>query len=215
MGVEPLFKTMRNRHVTNKSGFRIDLFNTESYDAIKAADRNKIYSEFADQMRPVVQSDGTTKEVLCLGNDLETVKRNLEDEEYSLIGIVEQEGDKAVGSLQYYDWCGTDTPQLWINDVCRITKGKKSAVSPVKILLEEFEQLAKKKHLDAIYLMIEDKPPEHEVLPRIYASYGYRKLTKEEGCVMEGVIAMKKDFRRSATRKKRRKISISPHLLSP
>jgi len=207
MGVEPLFKTMRNRRSTNKAGFHIQLFNTESYKAVKAADRRQIYSEFADQLRPVVQSDGTTKEVLCLGNDLETVKRNLEDEEYSLIGIVEHEGDKAVGSLQYYDWCGNDTPQLWINDVCRITKGTKSAVSPVKILLEEFEQLAKKKHLDAIYLMVEDKPPENEVLPRIYAAYGYHKLTDD--CMMEGVIGMKKTFRRSATRKKRAKISSS------
>lgn len=130
----------------------------------------------------------------CLGITTDIVRDNIQNGDYSAIGFVTNTSadDTASAALQYYDWCGTGMPQLWINDLCRITRTPiKPSASPTPVLLEVFEAIAKEHALPSIYLMVDDKEPERTLLPAIYKKYGYA-ITEE--CAIEGHRIMKKQF---------------------
>jgi len=195
MGVDYLCENEKIRYITSdKSGFHIQFFITENHHKLKPEERDALISQFADQKRRTVAANGSFSEDVCLGNTRDIVEDNLENDDYTAICIVDNGTDKAIGALQYYDWCETGSPQLWINDVCRITTGDKSAESPVKILLSLFESFATSKGLVDIFLAVEDKEPERNVLPKIYERYGYRRLKNDEVCTREELIVMKKDL---------------------
>lgn len=195
MGVDKLCKNDKIRYITSDiSGFHIQFYITENHHTLKPEEREALLNQFADQKRRTVGVNGTISEEVCLGNNREVVQDNLVNNDYTAICIVDNGEDKAIGALQYYDWCESGVPQLWINDVCRITTGEKSAESPVKILLSIFEVFAKSKGLVDIFLAVDDKEPERNVLPKIYERYGYRGLKEDEICVREELIVMKKDL---------------------
>jgi len=113
----------------------------------------------------------------CLDIDETVVSRNIENGEYSAMAFVKNKhhDDVASGTLQYYDWCNTGKPQMWINDLCRISTSKQAA-SPVKALLKVFELITKKhtKRLRYINLMVDNENPEQaKVLISIYGKYGF------------------------------------------
>jgi len=195
MGVDLLCENDSIRFFTSdKSGFHIQFFITENHHKLKPEERDALIRQFADQKRRTVAVNGTISEDVCLGNTRAIVEDNLENDDYSAICIVDNGEDKAIGALQYYDWCESGVPQLWINDICRITIGAKSTESPVKILLNIFESFASSKGLVDIFLAVEDKKPECNVLPKIYERYGYRRLKEDEVCTREELIVMKKNL---------------------
>jgi len=124
----------------------------------------------------------------CLDIDESVVSRNIENGEYSAMAFVKNKhhDDVASGTLQYYDWCDTGKPQMWINDLCRISNSKQSA-SPVKALLKVFELITKKntKSLRYMNLMVDNENPEQaKVLIRIYEKYGF-EIIKKRDCAMD------------------------------
>jgi hypothetical protein len=155
------------------------------------------------------QKDGKT----CLDVTEDVVRENIDNGDYSVIGFVKnvsdpQWSDEASGTMQYYDWCKKRKgPQMWINDLCRITESvsapheeKKPTVSPLKALLILFEQLSVKclgTKLKYLHLLVEDIEPERTVLPRIYNKYGFTEVHLHE-CKFEDHIVMKKTITESA-----------------
>lgn len=116
----------------------------------------------------------------CLDIDETVVRKNIENNEYSAIVFVKNKNhdDVASGTLQYYDWCETGKPQIWINDLCRISTSKQSA-SPIKVLLKVFETITKKytKRLRHVNLMVDNENLDQaRVLIGIYKKYGFRIL---------------------------------------
>jgi hypothetical protein len=72
----------------------------------------------------------------------------------------------------------TGNPQLWINDLCRISADK-GPVSPLQILLTVFDDIAQEYLGDAlsdIHLMV-SKEAEAAILTNIYTKYGF--MTQE------------------------------------
>ena len=140
----------------------------------------------------------------CLDIDEELVATNIENEDYSAVVFIKNKNhdDLASGTMQYYDWCGTGKPQVWINDLCRIATDKRP-VSPVKALLTVFEMIAVKyvKGVRDIYLMVDkEHPDEAAVLTKIYGKYGYAVTEK---CAMDGedeFILMKKKIDRKSVK---------------
>lgn len=127
----------------------------------------------------------------CLSITPAEVRKNIRNNEYSAVGftINTEVDDAASGTLQYYDWCKTGEPQLWINDLCRVrTAPERPRVSPTLILLQMFESFARECGLTTIYLMVENAEAH---LPRIYNGYGYTATTE---CVIDGYIVMNKDL---------------------
>lgn len=124
----------------------------------------------------------------CLDIDEAVVSRNIENGEYTAIAFVKNKhhDDVASGTLQYYDWCETGKPQMWINDLCRISNSKQSA-SPVKALLKVFEMVTKKhtKRLRYINLMVDNENQQQaEILISIYGKYGF-EIIKKHDCAMD------------------------------
>ena len=117
----------------------------------------------------------------CLGITKADAQRNLDNREYTAIAFVENtdgvKKDEGSGALQYYDWCESRNPQLWINDLCRVTEldqgQTKPSVSPIELLLVLFEELAQTKHVAKMHLMVDDD--KREVLAPIYERYGYKE----------------------------------------
>jgi len=159
--------------------------------------------------RNMVEALGTRKLKgrACLGITRSVVRKYLRQEEFSAIIIVQNRSlptgsDECSGSIQYYNWCKKKRPQLWINDICRNTKDTpKPATSPVKVLFQLLEDLARSKHLRATYLMIDTDEPGKDVLPAIYETYGYHTITD---CTVPSNRIMKKDIHYASTRKTRK-----------
>ena len=167
-----------------------------------------------DTQRNIVEAFGTRKQKgkakACLGITRSVVRKYLRQEEFTAIIFVRNRSlragsDECSGSIQYYNWCKekrNKTPQLWINDICRITKDTpKPATSPVKVLFQLLEELARSKRLPATYLMVDTDEPGKDVLPTIYETYGYHTTT---GCTVPKSRIMKKDIRYSSTRQTRK-----------
>jgi hypothetical protein len=101
------------------------------------------------------------------------IEEFMKEQEYSAMACVECGDDKAVGILQYFNWCmDTEDPQLWITDLCRITKGPKQPISPVRHLMDLFADLAIEHGIYELWIMVE-KGPSLEILVRIYEGYGF------------------------------------------
>ena len=127
----------------------------------------------------------------CLSITPADVRKNIRNNEYSAVGFTKntEADDVASGTLQYYDWCGTGKPQLWINDLCRVrTAPERPRVSPTLILLQLFESFARECGLTPIYLIVEAAQTQ---LPGIYNGYGYTATTD---CAIDGYIVMNKDL---------------------
>jgi len=131
----------------------------------------------------------------CLDIDEELVAENIENNEYSAIVFVKNKNydDAASGTMQYYDWCEKGTPQIWINDLCRIATQKRD-VSPTKALLQVFETIVTKyvKEARDIRLMVDKHNMEEAiVLTTIYSKYGYSIVDQRE-CGIDEYFIMKK-----------------------
>lgn len=114
---------------------------------------------------------------VCLDLDEALAKTNIDNNEYSAIGFVKNRHreDVASGTLQYYDWMETGNPQMWINDLCRISVDK-GATSPLQVLLTVFEDITQTylgDQLSDIHLMV-SKQDEAAILTKIYTRYGFR-----------------------------------------
>jgi len=124
----------------------------------------------------------------CLDINETVVSKNIENDEYSVIAFIKNKNhdDVASGTLQYYDWCEKGKPQMWINDLCRISTSKQS-VSPVKALLKVFEMMTKTytKRLKFINLMVDNENLDKaRVLIGIYKKYGFEVLRYPD-CMMD------------------------------
>ena len=131
----------------------------------------------------------------CLDIDEALVAENIENDEYSAIVFVKNKNydDAASGTMQYYDWCENGTPQIWINDLCRIATQKRD-VSPTKALLQVFETIVTKyvKGTRDIRLMVDKHDlKEAIVLTTIYSKYGYSIVDQRE-CGIDEYFIMKK-----------------------
>lgn len=121
----------------------------------------------------------------CLGITREQVTENINTSNYSLVAELVNTttpGDGAICTLQYADWCdGTagGVPQVWVNDVCRVSvlskEEKKAVVSPVAVLLKQIERIVKEWALYPVsYLWLNvAKGDGHDILVGIYTRYGY------------------------------------------
>lgn len=123
----------------------------------------------------------------CLDIDEAVVSRNIENGEYTAVAFVKNKhhDDVASGTLQYYDWCNAGKPQMWINDLCRISTNKQ-ATSPVKVLLKLLESVTIKhtKRLRYINLMVDNENQEQaQILLGIYKKYGF-EIIKKRDCAM-------------------------------
>jgi len=144
----------------------------------------------------------------CLDITEDVVRNNIENGNYSAFGFIKNLTDEndwldeASGTMQYYDWCKKRKgPQLWINDLCRITEpisapvgAKKPHVSPLKALMTIFEQVAVKllgASLMHLYLLVRDQEPERSVLPGIYNKYGF-SIVDIKSCHFKDHIVMRK-----------------------
>lgn len=144
----------------------------------------------------------------CLDITEDVVRSNIDNGNYSAFGFIknltdENEWlDEASGTMQYYDWCKKRKgPQLWINDLCRITEpvsspigAKKPSTSPLKALMTVFEQVAVKllgASLTHLYLLVRDQEPERSVLPGIYNKYGF-SIVDIKSCHFKDYIVMRK-----------------------
>jgi hypothetical protein len=144
----------------------------------------------------------------CLDITEDVVRSNIDAGNYSAFGFIKNLTDdtewldEASGTMQYYDWCKKRKgPQLWINDLCRITEpvsapvgAKKPSTSPLKALMTVFEQVAVKllgASLTHLYLLVKDQEPERSVLPGIYNKYGF-SIVDIKSCHFEDYIVMRK-----------------------
>ena len=164
----------------------------------------------ADVQDEIARRLGTRmiEEKPCLGINTETVKSQLESQDYSCVAFAKNKhhDDEASGTLQYYKWCEGKSKayQLWIGDLCRIVRSsEKPKTSPLAALMQAFDNIARDKHLKQIWLMVENHEPEKTKLPKVYARYGF-KITDE--CKVGDYIIMRKDITssRRSTRKFRR-----------
>jgi len=143
----------------------------------------------------------------CLDIDEALVAENIENDEYSAIVFVKNKNydDAASGTMQYYDWCENGTPQIWINDLCRIATQKRD-VSPTKALLQVFETIVTKyvKGVKQIHLMVDKHDlKEAIVLTTIYSKYGYSIVDPHE-CGVDEYFIMKKPIGLRGGRRTRR-----------
>ena len=134
--------------------------------------------------------------ISCLNIDEAAAYNGILNRDYSVIGFAKNTAadDEVSGSMQLYNWCSTsENPQLWINDLCRITDGIKPKQSPLEPLLRVFEDIAISARITELYLLVENKEPERTVLPAIYAKYGFRAV---DSCklVDDDSIVMRKDI---------------------
>ena len=147
-------------------------------------------------------------EKVCLDITEEDAKNAIKHQDYSVIGFARNRAvaDEASGTLQLYSWCkGATKPQLWINDLCRITgEGvAKPKTSPLKALMRVFEDIGRAAGLAEIYLLVENKEPEKSVLPEIYKKYGFKIVKFCELAGDDSIIMWKKLTRPKSRRKTR------------
>jgi hypothetical protein len=145
------------------------------------------------KLRPSAQRElaqrfgGRVKDgAVCLGIDKAAALESVKGQDYSAVAFIRNDvaADEASGTLQWYPWCATTSePQLWIGDLCRITEGAKPKRSPIEALLLIFEDIARAAGISEMYLMVENKAPERNVLPGVYRRYGFEKV---DTCIVDG-----------------------------
>lgn len=134
----------------------------------------------------------------ALGTTREVARRSLQNDDYLLFIIVKtlSKGlkDEGTAILQYNDWCNRGQPQLWLFDLVRQTKSKKSAISPIQILFSVLEDFARERGVPSMYLMVDQNDPKsHRALTtKVYPKYGY---VVDPGCPgIEGLTVMRHDL---------------------
>jgi len=142
--------------------------------------------------------DRIVKGKICLGTTKEIVQNGLEGHIYDAVIFVKNSSlpdgqqDIATGCLQYQDYCKKGHSQLWITDVCRqMDAHLKPTISPTKILMSLYEDLAKSAHIPELYLMVDKEDPvgHHTLTTKIYPGYGF---TIDPTCDFEDHTIMKK-----------------------
>ena len=119
----------------------------------------------------------------CLGITKDDVNNNIEGNNYDLVARVSNEAgtDSAICTVQYYNWCldpGYTKPQVWINDLCRLSTVREDP-TPVGILLSLIEEkiVSLGRGIDSTWMLIEKKKTDKhdpERLIKIYSEkYGY------------------------------------------
>jgi len=183
--------------------------------------------EQTDAHEYIINKLGTREKngVSCLDVTEELVRTNIENNEYAGVVFVknvsnDEWSDEASGTMQYYDWCKShksglqNRSQLWLNDICRITNqidatkqsGDKPKLSPVKVLMTIFEDIAVKyvgSELKYLHLMVENHEPERTVLPKIYKTYGFSTVDAKQCNVGDDMIVMRKIIKGRMTVSKR------------
>lgn len=141
---------------------------------------------------------------ICLGTTKDVVREGLAGGIYDGVIVVKNKSlpagqhDIATGCLQYMDHCGKGRPQFWITDVCRQLKAEpKPTVSPTKILMGVYKDIARSIHVPEIHLAVDQEDEKgHEVLSKhIYPDYGY---TVDPDCDYPGHTIMKKTVLRKS-----------------
>jgi hypothetical protein len=134
----------------------------------------------------------------ALGTTREVARTSLQNDDYLLFIIVKtlSKGTKDEGTaiLQYNDWCSRGQPQLWLFDLVRQTKSKKSAISPIQILFSVLEDFARERGVPSMYLMVdqEDSKSHKALTTKVYPKYGY---VLDSGCPgIEGLTVMRHDL---------------------
>jgi hypothetical protein len=120
----------------------------------------------------------------CLETTKEVVRKGLEDQIYTALALIKNKNksDAASASLQFYDWCQTEKPQLWLGDLCRISSETiKPQISPVEGLIEVLGQISKKHRIRKLYLMIKNVDQNYIILPKIYNNYGFKEIQTCQG----------------------------------
>lgn len=155
----------------------------------------------------------------CLDYTADVVEENIREQEYSAVGIVDNRHapDRALGTLQYYDWCQQGQPQLWMNDLCRVRDvgSRRPTKSPVAVLIDLFEQLGQEFDIPAMHLAVESKggSRNRSCPPDIYVGYGFADTFCDLGddcpdLIIEKAVDAKRDgWRRRTTYRRRRKTS--------
>jgi len=201
MPANRLFRSQKieGERVFKGSTFHYLLYLNPSY--LAKEDKQYIVDNFGDRM---------VKGQVCLDITKTDTRRNLRNKEYSAIAFVKNaqmpEGskDEGSGALQFYDWCEKGRPQLWVNDLCRVTEflpgQHKPTVSPIEFLFSLFEEYAKTKNLQNLYLMVdEDK---RAILTPIYTNYGF---TITADCAPNDSIIMVRPIPQTGGKRKTRK----------
>lgn len=115
-----------------------------------------------------------------LGITEQTMLDNFADENISAVGFLwcgkSTEPAWAFGSLQYFDWLKTGTPQMWLTDLCRMGK-KEICTSPVGELLAMFNSCLLEHGISDMWLMVDlEDPVSAIVLKRVYEAYGFQEI---------------------------------------
>lgn len=182
-------------------------------------DKNMIEKDLIQRLGSRIKNGKT-----CLDIGVDVVERNIKNNEYCAMAFITNKkcNDSASGTLQLFDWCSNTQPvrnkgekQIWVNDLCRITAGKKGKVSPVKALFKLFEKTTIDllgKNARHLYLMVDNKQPaqdlskEAQVLINIYKKYGFSRVSVDNCNFGSNHIIMKKsiDVNKSSNLTKKR-----------
>ena len=141
----------------------------------------------------------------ALGTTREVARQSLYNDDYLLFIIVKTLSngikDEGTAILQYNDWCSGSglnqnqgVPQLWLFDLVRQTKSKKSVISPIQILFSVLEDFARERGVPSMYLMVdqEDVKSHKALTTKVYPKYGY---VVDPGCPgIEGLTVMRHDL---------------------
>jgi hypothetical protein len=145
----------------------------------------------------------------CLDITEEEVLKNIENRNYTALIYVKNDeiDDSATGAIQYWNWCdkNSSNKQLWINDLCRVNNSGISSsdiVSPILILFDAIKDFSISKLINTNYLMVETGKPGTAKLVEIYEKYGFRR---DDSCILEDSIAMKKNLSSSGGRRNNRR----------
>jgi len=181
----PAKQPFRNRFIEKTVTYDGTIFDVKIYtDPTNFKDRRDYFIEnFGNQM---------VRGKPCLDISGGMISSMLDGRDYTALIKVEnrENGDRATGSVQVYDWCDKGKSQFWINDLCRIPpETGRGSVSPVMVLMNELELLAATK-FDYAYLMVEKGVESEPILKMLYEQkYGY---SVDDECQKEDSIIMKK-----------------------
>jgi hypothetical protein len=143
------------------------LFNPEIRRGTRGGASWILYPE-PHQLNPVSQTEAIQ---LFTTLDPSHVQELIQEQDYSAMACMEYKDDRAVGILQYFNWCmDTEDPQLWITDLCRT--GHKQSISPVWHLMNLFADVALEHGIHELWIMVECGPS-LGILVRIYEGYGF------------------------------------------
>lgn len=173
MPAEPLFPNstvLHRRKQYDDEEFMITIYTNPS--DLPDEELYELILRFGDSSKYSLGSLHTSKQV---------VSDFIEQREYSAILFVENthRQDYTKASLQYFDWLDSGSPQLWINDIRRITSSK-GYTSPTKVLFDVIGDICSEYKLPNSFLFVDKEPTkEAAVLCDIYKRYGYQKTSEE------------------------------------